>query len=635
MENERKLGHYIEQHLSQIDVLLEPRRSMWTKFIDLYKARRTNPDKNFPWPGCSNIFVPELFDRVSTAAAHIYGTTIRNDPPFLVRSEYGTEEDTKLAEDLEHFIRYYIRTVQKQDAYWRVHLPYLILLGTHVVKVQAVDVSPQGYPLIRLDPVSLHRFYTYPSITKWWDAPILADLSWVSPGTVAQWVKDGNTTDEKAEAVLTQVNDPLAKIDTSRASNEMVPGGYVPIHDVYVRWQQDVLSIPKLIRAIFHRETGTVLWTEDWTWRPLPYQLIYWRRDEESVFGIGVGDTIWTVQEAMNTIINQVIDNMTVANIRAFAAPPGAGIEPGESIYPGKVFVGVNVDKIKEVRLGDVYPSAIAIPQIIRQIMERNSAFNDTFMGMSDAVQKSRFTFAGAALNVQQGSMRVDYNSAEFEDGLVSLVWATLDALVKYNSGDEVMVPVKKRRPSVILKELLEETPMATDLASLLRAPLTEQEAMNVETTMFRIPSVILRRERFSIRPARREANAQVERQAAIVLSQIIAQYLRNILQLAQAAGDPELVKKTVPEIWRVANYAMRKILIAFAVEESSEMIVDFAEVMNVLNTALSSPVLGVETAEGMGGGQPAPEQPGMGIDQGTGPAGLAGAPGGFLGGSF
>ncbi len=636
---EDKLAQTIALHINQIDTILRPRRELWTRYIGLYKAQRTDPEKSFPWPGCSNIFVPELFDRVSTAAAHIYGTTIRNDPPFNVRSEYGTPDDVKMAEDLEHFIRYYVRMVQHQDTYWRIHLPYLILLGTHVAKVQAVDTSPQGYPLVRIDPVNLHRFYAYPSIPRWREAPILADLSWISPGTIAQWVASGVLSEEKAAKLVQYDNDTVPRTDLmseNRVEPSSIAGGYVPIHDVYIRWQRGgMLSKPVLIRALFHFPTHTVLWTEDWADRPLPYQLVYWRRDEDSVFGIGMGDTMWTVQMAMNTAFNQAIDNATIANVRMFAAPVGSGLEPNEPIYPGKVLIGVNSDKIKDLRLGDIYPSALAIPAAVRQVMERNSAFNDTFMGMSDTTQKTRFTFAGAALNVQQGSMRIDYNSAEFEDGLIELVWTTLEALVKYNAGDTVRVPVRRKSVATIMKELLEEAPSVTpDLKSLLRAPLSEDEAAAIEEQMFRIPSTVLRRERFSIRPARREANSQVERQSAIVLAQLVAQYLRHVIELAQLTGSQELVAKTIPEVWKVANYAMRKVLVAFAVEESSEMVVDFMEVMNAINAVGPAPATGLGQVGGVVEGTGGTEQPGMGIDQGEGAMGLAGTPGGFLGGA-
>lgn len=616
--SEDKLAHLIEMHLSTIDSLLAERREHWRKLIGMYKAQRTNPEKTFPWPGCSNIFVPELFDRVSTAAAHIYGTTIRNEPPFLVRSEFGTEEDVKIAEDIEHFITYYVRMIQKQDSYWRVHLPYLILLGTHVAKVQAVDVSPQGYPLVRIDPVALGRMYAYPSVPKWKEAPILSDLAWLSPGTIVEWMKSGVTSEEKVKQVLT--HDSVALQTDTLLGSQLVPGNYVPIHDVYVRWQEKgPTSEYKLVRAVFHRPTNTVLWTEDWADKPLPYQFVYWRRDEESVFGIGMGDTLWTVQEAMNTVTNQLIDNMTLANVKMFAVPPGAGLEPGEPIFPGKVLVGVNVDKVKEVRLGDVHPSAYVVQGVIRQIMERNSAFNDTFMGMSDAVQKTRFTFAGANLNVQQGSMRVDFNSAEFEEGLIELVWTTLEALVHYGSG--VAVPAKRRSFGTVVREMMEPKPEAVDVEAILEAVMRSDDAEKVREVLFRVPSTVLRRERFSIKPARREANAQVERQAAIVLAQLVAQYLKNVMELAASAQDPQLVAATVPKVWQAANMAMRKVLVAFAVEDSRDLIVEVAEVMNAL---------GVGGLVEEGGGT---EQPALGIPGGGGVAGVTGAAGGVLGG--
>lgn len=574
------LTYQLKQHLEATRSALTPYRSEWSEFVRLYKAKRRQEVKQFPWPGCSNIFMPELHAEVNTVAANIYGSTIRQDPPFLVRSFRRDPDYVERAAVLEHFLSFYVKKVQRLDQYWLRSLPYLILLGTHVAKLQFVHPGNLGFPEVRVTAVPLHHFYVYPGVKDIELSTFVADLAWVPLSRIYEWYREGKFGRETFDKLRGQARIGIPKDDPfseHRIPDLSVPGDHIPIYDCYITAYDDS-GKPKRIRAIYEELTNTVLWTEPWDGQ-LPYILVNYKSDEDSVFGLGLGNLLWTLQEAINTGYNQTIDNATIANTRMVVAPPGSNIEPGEPIYPGRVIISPASDKVRPWPVGDVYPSALAIPNLIRTAMERVSATPESLMGMADSVAKTRATFAGAALNVQMGITRLDMSSAEFERGLVEVAWRTLSLLAEYARGMQLEFPVTDRESLIIQQKVLD---IAEDIAT---------------------------RSAYDIQPSRRTANQQIERQASIFLSQIVNSYLKQTLELGTLITQNPQLAPLVRELWTAANESMKRILRAFNVEDPERIIVDITEAVN----AQAIPQLG-----GLGG-VPGEAQPGNAAGAGGG----------------
>lgn len=546
------LSAQLKTHLEATRNALTSYRDRWSTYIRLYKAQRKSDVKNFPWPGCSNIFMPELHAEVNTIAANIFGSTIRQDPPFLVRAFRREEPYISRAEVLEHFLTFYTKKVQRLDSYWLRSLPYLVLLGTHVTKLSFREFGNLGFPEVKLTPIPLHHIYIYPGVKDPTSSTFVADLSWVPLSTLYEWHKRGLITRatfdtlRQQAAVSSPKTDPFSENRTIPSS---IPGDHIPIYDCYMTYY-DENGKPKRVRAVYEEFTNTVLWTEPWG-DQLPYIFINYKQDEDSVFGIGLADLTWTLQEAINTGYNQAIDNATIANVRMVVAPPGSNIEPGDPVYPGRVIISPAADKIRPWPVGDVYPSALGIPQLVRNAMERVAATSESLMGMSDSIAKTRATFAGAALNVQMGVTRLDMSSAEFENGLIETVWRTLAMLAEYSRGTS------------------------------LSFPLTRAENATIEQGVLDIAEDIATRSTYDIQPARRTANQQIERQAAILLSQLVNGYLERTLQFGLLVAQNPNVQPLVGELWSAANEAMKRVLRSFSVENPERIIVELSEALN------------------------------------------------------
>jgi hypothetical protein len=571
-----RIEDQLKLHLDNTRNALHAYRERWDRYIQLYKAEQRDPNKDFPWPGCSNVVVPEINAQVSTITSHIYGSTIRQDPIFTVRALRPDQGLVELASKVERFLDFYAKQVQRFDSYWRRSLPYLVLLGTHVVKFR---VEPGLLPVVALEPISLHRFFVYPGVRNIESSPFVADLRWVAFEHIYELYRQGQITQRVYETMRSQLR--VSNVQSDPFSHERVPpssipGTVIPLYDCYFTHYDEQTGKPMRYNALFHYETQTILYLREWS-DPLPYELLYYHAQEDSCFGIGVGDLVWTLQEAMTTAINQAIDNATIANTRMVVVPPGSNINPNEPVYPGRVVVSTTPEKIRPWPLGDIYPSATVLPGLIRQTMERVAASSEVLMGMPDTVAKTRATFAGSALNVQMGITRLDYASAEFESGLERIAWRTLEALAKYFHGSTVSYVSRKRTaPMAVLESMTELSPEA------------EQAYELMESDVFEIPERVSKSD-FAIQPSRRTANMQIERQAAIYLAQLTNNYLQQVLQYGQMLLQAPQLQPLVENIWNAANETMRRVLRSFQVENPDRILVEVSEILGGGNAGAKS----------------------------------------------
>ena len=634
-----KIKDAVDMHLQALDTILAPYRAKWDRYIKLYKAIVDEDVKSFPWKGASNIFVAEMYNQISTITAFVLGGTIRQNPPYPVKSLYGSDEEEKEAHIWERWIAMYMTDIMRSEPYWRKHLPYTILLGTHPMKLVFDVAGPTGHPTVRQVPIPLHNIYAYPTIQDLSVNPFIADVSWVAPERIVEWHKKGLFGVDTMKALyegLSIASGRSEQFALYRVPDNSIPGSFVAILDILIHYrdESDVTSMPKVYRVVYERLSGTILWVEDYTDQECRYKFVRWIPDEDQLFGRGVGDIAYTLQEAYNTTINQAIDNATLANTRFFVVPTGSGLVPGESIYPGRVLTSPMADRVKVFAMGDVYQSAFVMPATIRTMIQASTGSGDSFMGQPDQVTKTRHTAQGQAMNLQYTASRLDLNSAEIEEGLVDIVWSALGMLAKYAAGYEFELPPQRKvTQQQVLEALLSgDTAGDGDLSRLMQIALNPEDAAIMEK-VFRMPDKVLRRERFKIACARRAANKDTEREAAIVLAQLVEKYLKGVTDIAtmmsQVKGQPgmEVLYNTLVEVWKASSRAMQRVLISFSVEDSADLLVELKEVERAIGSVQGA--LPVPGAEAVPGGAAGGDESGMeeSLDRfGTGISGVAGA---------
>ena len=641
----------IKQHISNINSQLAERRASWMTYMEQYKAHVDNPNKDFPWPNCSNIFVPELTNAVTTLVSYALSGMFDNSrPPYRVRAYFKKDQET-IAE-LERFVDYYVKVIQQMQHYWGRHLPYTILLGTHIAKMEMRFEPATGYPVVRPYGVPLLQFYTYPTILDLRASPFVSDVRYLPNWELLRWAQKaqkGSYDMKKVEDVYRTVQDFWDHANQYNASptlaSNRVPPNFCPIFDIFmITTLGEKRSEPYKLRVTYEGITETVVGCQAFTDNEVPYVPVFWRRDEDNFFGIGAGELAWRLQKGINTMFNQGIDAGTISNIKMFRVSRGSNIDPEEPIYPGRQVIA-DQGEFEAIALGDVTPGLYNLLGMMKMSLENTLASPPAFRGQPDTVAKSGVTPGVLNTQVQQSAGRLETFLSEFETGCVDIMWYTLAALAKGAAQYRFALPDNTIHTTLL--EWLQTSPEAgsEDVLSVIEARV-EPEMVGEVQDMFLVEEDLYSRKRFELRPIRKELDAQQEQQAALLLSQLTNAYISKIMefagtlqQLQQQPGETNKLQAALLEAWKTTNFVMRRVLSAFAVEDASEIIMQLEEVVSGLEAGipqLPSPIGpggGMEQAAAMGGGPVQGEPSLAGIDLGNGAAGFAGAAQGVLGG--
>lgn len=638
LENLRTL---IQRHIEILDQQMTDRRTKWQLYINQFKAMRKTEEKTFPWSGCSNIFIPELANHVTTIASFIMASRMRSSPLLKVKNYF--KDDSAVVPELENFVDFYMTVVQRQRQYWRRQLPYTLLLGTHMSKQVYMNDPVTGWPYAKPVGVSLFQFYTYPAIIDLRASPFVADVSYVPSHEVLGWLKtDKSVVAEAVKETVAGVSQYTQQPDQWKEKTgtkyDDLPPGFLPVFDIYMIFveevEDEILTAPIKLHCRYDPIFQRVLSYEQYEEYELPYVPVFWRRDPDSFFGIGIGDLAWTIQDGINTAYNQMIDNVTVANTRMTAASPSSGLRSEEPIYPGRVII-CDIAAIRPFPMGDVYPSAWMHINVLKQALEATTAVPQTFMGMADTILKSGNAPGLASSSINQSSMRLDYFTGEFDEGLVEMVWHSLVMLAKYASQQTYRLPTASARKTLF--EWLEGTPNATptDIKDMLEARVEPEMVEKVAETLFSLEKIPISRSRFAFTPMAREVNQQAEQQASLMLSQLVNAYVNRITEFAtqlaqlQQQGAPQSLQQALFDAWHAVNFTMRRVLMSFAVEDAGEIVTKLEEVVRGLKQGAGS--LGGLAAGAATGNS---EQPANTLDLGQGVAGIPSGPFGILGGA-
>ena len=76
-----------------------------------------------------------------------------------------------------------------------------------------------------------------------------------------------------------------------------------------------------------------------------------------------------------------MLDNIMVANTKMYSVPEGSDIEPGDPIYPGRIFLVPPGEQVRQVGMGDIHSSLPNAIQMLMQMSELRSGVNDLRQG--------------------------------------------------------------------------------------------------------------------------------------------------------------------------------------------------------------------------------------------------------------
>ena len=443
-DRKRDFAAYITHEISNCIGDRGPLEAKWRDAIVQHRAALPKTEKEFPWPGASNLEFPL--------------TAIHSDPVLAdfmqtihAPAEYWTvtanrEDRIEHAQPLTEFMKKAERGFLNMRQVNERALLDMVVLGTAIYKnhwlherksvrdykrngnndleIQKV-VRTKSQPLIEHIPL---QHFLIPADA--WnidpDAPIGG----------ARWVAQRLEFTPSQLRVRSEGETPLAPsydrdgvdlvlaFEVSRANSvddkirqleEYTPFDEkrIYLHEVWARFDVDGDGVDEDVVAIVHYESQTILRT---LYNPFLHGKRPFHRSRYlpyfGFYGMGMSEQLEWAQLTATKLLNATIDNVMLANTRMFGVPQNYGMQD-TPIFPGKQWVLGPNEQIQEVKLGEVYPSIFTIQGQVLQLAELRSGSNELRSG--DISSLPSRTPATSLLEVmRQGNKRFDMIHADF-----------------------------------------------------------------------------------------------------------------------------------------------------------------------------------------------------------------------------
>jgi hypothetical protein len=245
-----------------------------------------------------------------------------------------------------------------------------------------------------------------------------------------------------------------------------------------------------------------------------------------------------------------------IANTRIWKAKRGQ-VDDNMTIWPGKVVAMDDPDSLKGEQLGDVYPSAFNAEAVTLQLAERRSGVNE--LGKPSQVFGSRTPGITALSALQQMNRRF---TPAFDGMRLAIAGAVQQCLYRYQeqllSGDPMI-------EGKIIELLGSED--GKRVIDLLRSPDFDEQ-IAVELTA-----------------ASASTNREADRQNALLLVNVLAQYYQRVLELtaiAAAPTTPEPVREVALKIGKAAGEIIDRTIRAFdSVRDPQSFVIELDDTVN------------------------------------------------------
>ena len=134
------------------------------------------------------------------------------------------------------------------------------------------------------------------------------------------------------------------------------------------------------------------------------------------IYGIGMAEVDEWAQEAGSQLLNAQIDNARLANTRMFSAPLGQMYgQQNASVFPGKVWYLGPDEAIGEVKLSELYPSGFVLLQNMMQFAELRSGVSELRQGNLSGLP-SRTPATSLLSILREGNKRFDMVHSSIRD---------------------------------------------------------------------------------------------------------------------------------------------------------------------------------------------------------------------------
>jgi hypothetical protein len=546
------------------------------KWRKAYEATPATEKREFPWEGASNLVVPIVAIHSDTLQARLMSAVMKTKPLWVVSElgEFKKQAPEGLRGSYEEFLQYVGLEPSELDLY-RVYHEWFgeaIRLGTSVVKVPwfkevewkygpAGDLSGKNewsklvtYEGPRPEKLKYENFiypvnaatieamdFKYDIIQlskhqleerKFLDIYDRVAVQYV----LAQPDRFGNQTQVTSQ----KQQDAKVRTEPNEYSKEW------DIYECHFKYRVDAEHFAKVI--VWYHEKSDQILRSYYTYYPAEIYVaarLFYRDDMFP--GIGFGEIMLPFQEEISEIHNQRRDNMTIANMKAWAVDPDSKLHKGFRVYPAAMVPAKQTTAEKEIEpleMGTPVQGEIDSERLSLELAEKRSGVSPPMQGAGAGSNTKRgvYTAMGTLSLLQEGNTRTDLNITDIRYAhtrlgrLLGLEYATFG----------------------------------------LRDDLKEQFGEAGEKIQQALEAIIQHKMALPVYASTASVNREVEKQSDLMMMQTMERYHQGVAAMLQAVNNPMMppqIKQYTMDALEAARTLMKATLRHFGQDEVDRLV--------------------------------------------------------------
>jgi len=541
-EADVELKKFVKQNLQDTEQAYDTfHTSKVPELRRLYKGLPEQEDRDFPWPGCSNVVIQLIGENVDILKARIIGTIYEIMPLWvshLVGDWPDSENGDKQRSSFEEFMNLMGQEPNELDLYRVESLAAndMVQLGSVLVKMPweteiekrvtgpgvngglpaAVDYTKYDGP--RPEKVPIEDWGATPSAPTWEKANFKYHKYTLKKQQVEQKIYQGafDLSEEDKKKLLNNPsrqgpsNEQQQKDQAKNLQGSY--GEYQAEWDIYECWFWFWHNDAKWrIIFLYHKETDLKLNAvfNFYSDNEEPFEYGRLGYTDDGLLGYGFAEMLKYYQEEVTTGHNQRNDNRSLGNTSVFTVGRNNKIDANIGIYPGSV-LPLTAEEFSVHQLGQVYPTSIEEEGLTISLAKARAGTDDpatsgTGGGVANpkkGIQSAMGTFSV----LQSGNRRVNVNITDFRYMHLKIGRKAAMQYAEFGVGNRL--------------EYFGE-----------QAQYIEKALRNIKAKRIDLP----------IRAANASINKELEKQNDMLLTQVLQRHHSAIAQILQGLGNPQM----------------------------------------------------------------------------------------------
>ena len=588
MSDKRTLREHLTQDIGEIldyeyrnhEKYLEKLSEWQDQYHGVRKA------KGFPWPKCSNIVTPLTRSDADALLVRVVEALRHKRKIAICKTE--KKELMEFVKQLEKALDHYLRRVAK---FLRSILPALtqsIVTGTGIVKILQKDDKKAVYRYATPAEMRDDSIKKYPSGKG--STPVVKPAETIFVGPLVRSIDraDFICSSDAAEiddAYMAGFRFPLrkAQMETKvrqglydkKAVDKISNPDEWPEHrekqaeaehkelkkpdkqkpyylwELWFDYDVDEDGEEDSCVIVIHRETGEIV---KGFYNPLfkgfkPFEALRFYRKAFSFDGEGASQILESIQIALDTSINQMIDYMTLRNAPIILTRAGTQLAAKFKKWePAKVIACDDnlQDILRVIELPDVHQTPFQLQQLLLGLGDRAIGITKDVLGISSA---ERPVFRESAQRLGEANKKFVYGIDNEREDLANVIYKVLEFFVQYSP--EYTYPEKNK------EGVIEERTVDFPVEGL-------RENIDIEVVI-----------------SSDEVNQEMRRQVNMTVYQLLKDYNSGLVMMAQVLGTPNIpdqLKQTLLKASESSAKVFERLLDDFDQLDAEDLVVTLTE---------------------------------------------------------